>query len=256
MPATISVGGLIDYARCPKRFYWSVVRPLPRFSGPAARVGTQVHAWIERRSSGQATLLELDEEPDLTAEELAGQPGKVDRLQRTFLESRYANVVPLYAERPFLLHLDGFVVSGRIDAIYGTADGPWRIVDYKTGRRREAGDELARLQLDLYALACTEVWGKRPHDLTLTFFYLDGGEEMSWRAGDPAETRARVLESLRRMAEGRFEPTPGPQCRWCDFLPFCDSGQAFVASAAEEGGPPPVVSGGAEGEGREPSSAP
>ena len=27
-PAALSVGGVIDYARCPKRFYWSVVRPL------------------------------------------------------------------------------------------------------------------------------------------------------------------------------------------------------------------------------------
>ncbi len=63
---TVSVGGVIDYARCPKRFYWTAVRPLPRFSGPAARIGTEVHRWIERRASGQAVLLEVDEAPDLT----------------------------------------------------------------------------------------------------------------------------------------------------------------------------------------------
>ena len=32
-PRTVSVGGVIDYARCPKRFYWTAVRPLPRFCG-------------------------------------------------------------------------------------------------------------------------------------------------------------------------------------------------------------------------------
>ena len=127
--------GVIDYARCPKRFYWTAVRPLPRFSGPAARIGTEVHRWIERRASGQAVLLEVDETPDLTSEELAGEPGKVERLREAFLGSRFADVTPLYAERPFLLRLEGFTVGGRIDAVYGEPDGPWEVVDWKTGRR-------------------------------------------------------------------------------------------------------------------------
>jgi len=232
MPPTVSVGGLIDYALCPKRFYWSAVRPLPRFSGPAARIGSQVHAWIERRSSGQASLLELDQAPDLTAEDLAGEPGRVERLQRAFEESRFAGAVPLFAERSFLLHVEGFVVSGRIDAIYGPADGPWEVVDYKTGRVPDQDDPVAGLQLDVYALACVDVWRKRPEDLTLTYLYLGSGEEVSRPAGDPEEVRRRVVESLAAMSREEFEPTPGPQCRWCDFLPFCDPGRAFVGGGS------------------------
>jgi DNA helicase-2/ATP-dependent DNA helicase PcrA len=233
LPPSVSVGGVIEYARCPKRFYWSYVRPLPRFSGPAARIGTQVHAWIERRSSGQTSLLELDERPDLTAEELAGAPGKVERLQRTFTESRFATAPPLFAERPFLLHVEGFTVAGRIDAIFGTVDGPWEVVDYKTGSKPPAGDVLAGLQLDVYALACTEVWHKRPEDLTLTYFYLASGEEVSRAAGDPEETRARVAEAFRGVVGRRFDPEPGPSCRWCDFLPFCDAGKGYMAASDE-----------------------
>jgi hypothetical protein len=33
------------------------------------------------------------------------------------------------------------------------------------------------------------------------------------------------------MAEGRFDPTAGPYCRWCDFLPFCQAGKDFMAGA-------------------------
>ncbi len=229
-PHTVSVGGLVEYERCPKKFYWSSVQPLPRFSGPAARLGTQVHAWIERQSSGQASLLTLDEAPDLTAEDLIGEPGKVERLRRTFQDSRFAAAPPLYAERPFLLYLGGFVVSGRIDAIFGMPDGPWEVVDYKTGRRPAENDRHWGLQLDLYGLACTEVWGKRAEDLTLTYFYLADGGEVSRPAGDPDETRKRVAEALRRIAGAQFDPTPGEQCRWCDFLSFCQAGQAFVES--------------------------
>jgi DNA helicase-2/ATP-dependent DNA helicase PcrA len=229
VPASLSVSSVIEYARCPKRFYWSAVRPLPRFSGPAARLGTQVHGWIERQSSGQATQLQLEEPPDLTVEDLAGEPGKVERLQQAFLGSRFATAPPLFAERPFLLFVEGFVVQGRIDAVFGTVDGPWEVVDYKTGRKPPEEDPLAWLQLDLYALACTDVWGKRPEDVRLTYFYLASGEETSRMAGDPDETRARVAEALRGIAGRAFQPTPSEQCRWCDFLSFCQAGKAFVA---------------------------
>jgi DNA helicase-2/ATP-dependent DNA helicase PcrA len=230
LPTGVAVGSVIEYARCPKRFYWSQVRPLPRFSGPAARLGTQVHAWIERKSSGQASLLELEEAPDLTAEELAGEPGKLERLQRAWSESRFASAPPLFAERPFLLYMGGFVVSGRIDAIFGLGDGPWEVVDYKTGRRPPEEDLLSGLQLDVYALACTEVWHKRPDNLTLTYFYLASGEEVSRPAGNVGETKARVAQTLEGIAAEQFEPTPGEHCRWCDYLPFCDAGKAFVDS--------------------------
>ncbi len=226
---TISASGVIDYARCPKRFYWTAVRPLPRFSGPAARIGTEVHRWIERRASGQAVLLELEEAPDLTAEELAGEPGKVERLRGSFLSSRFAEVTPLHVERPFLLRLEGYTVGGRIDAVFGEPDGPWEVVDWKTGRRPSDDDPLAALQLDVYGLACVEIWGKRPEDLTLTYLYLASDDEVSHAMEDPAVIRARIVETLRGIDGGAFDPSPGPQCTYCDFRAFCAEGKAWLA---------------------------
>lgn len=234
VPSAISVSGVGEYLACPKRFYWSFVRPLPRFSGPAARLGTQVHAWIERHASGQATLIELEEEPDLTAEDLAGTPGKLERLQGAFLRSRFAGMVPLYTERPFLLSFGDSVVGGRIDAVVGAPDGPWEVVDYKSGRIPPAEDPLMRLQLDLYALACVEVFGKRPEELTLTYLYLAAEEERSWPAGDPEATRARVIEALDGIAARRFEPAAGERCTWCDFRSFCPPGRAYVERRERE----------------------
>jgi DNA helicase-2/ATP-dependent DNA helicase PcrA len=228
IPNTSSVGGVIEYARCPKRFYWTAVRPLPRFSGPAARIGTEIHRWIERQSRGQATLLEIDDVPDLTAEELAGEPGKLHDLRTSFLGSRFADKVPLFAERPFLLSIDGFTIRGRIDAIYGEPDGRWEVVDYKTGRQPDVDDPIARLQLDVYALACLDVWGKRAEDITLTYLYLAGGAESTHAVDDEAAIRQRLRGWLTGIGEGRFEPTPGPQCRWCDFLPFCEAGRRHL----------------------------
>jgi DNA helicase II / ATP-dependent DNA helicase PcrA len=227
-PTTLSVSGLLDYVRCPKLFFWSHVRPLPRKPNPAARLGSEVHRWIELQGRGQATLLEDDDWPDLSPEERLGAPGKSASLRETFRASPYADRVPLFTERPFLLYVDGFVVGGRIDAVFGTADGRWEVVDYKTGRVPPEDSPLFGFQLDLYALACVEVWGKRPEELTLTYFFLGQNEIRSRRAGDPEETRARVKEALAGVAATRFDPIPGDYCRWCDFLAFCEAGRRQV----------------------------
>ena len=99
-------------------------------------------------------------------------------------------------------------------------------------RMASESDLLAGLQLDLYALACVEVFGKRPQDLTLTYFYLRSNEQVSRPAEGVDETRERVRAALRRMAGGEFDPTPGEQCGWCDFLSFCEAGQKYVAANA------------------------
>lgn len=228
IPSSLSVSGLVDYARCPKLFYWSVVRPLPRRVSQAARLGSEVHRWIELESRGQATLIDLDEAPDLATDERLGEPGDEALLKEAFRTSRFAGRVPLFAERPFLLYVDGLVVGGRVDAIFGEPDGPWEVVDYKTGRMPEPGDPTAGLQLDLYALACVDVWGKRPEDVTLTYLYLREGVEVTRPAGDVEAVRARVRETLAGIAGARFEPTPSDRCEWCDFLAFCDAGRRFL----------------------------
>jgi DNA helicase-2/ATP-dependent DNA helicase PcrA len=232
VPGSLSVTGLIDYEKCPKLFYWSQVRPLPRSPNPAARLGSEVHRWIELQTRGQATLIDLEQQPDLSTEERMAEAPPEGRLRQAFRDSRFAGLTPQYTERPFLLYLDGMVVGGRIDAIFGEPDGAWEIVDYKTGRVPDADDPLLGLQLDVYALACVEIFGKRPEELTLTYFYLSEGKEVTRPAGDPEAVRARIRRSLRDIGEGRFDPRPGAQCRWCDFLSFCEAGKEYVGKAS------------------------
>jgi DNA helicase-2/ATP-dependent DNA helicase PcrA len=230
-PTSLSVSGLLDYQRCPKLFYWSQVRPLPRRPSPAARLGSEVHRWIELESRGQATLIDVDELPDLSTEERLAEPGQEATLKAAFKRSRFAERVPLYVERPFLLWVDGLVIGGRIDAVFGDPDGPWEVVDYKTGRVPTDEDPMSGFQLDLYGLACVEIWGKRPEELTLTYFYLAEEKQVRRAAGDPEETRARIRKALAGIVGERYDPTPSERCRWCDFLSFCNAGRAFVGES-------------------------
>jgi DNA helicase-2/ATP-dependent DNA helicase PcrA len=226
-PKTLSASSLVDYDRCPKRFYWSAVRPLPRFSGPAARIGTEIHRWIERRAAGQGRLLEADDDVDLTQEELAGDPGRVERLRQAFLTGPYADRTPLFAERAFLLRVGPYAVGGRIDAIFGDPDGPWDVVDWKTGT-----GEADALQLELYGLAAVEIWHKPPEDLTLSYCYLARDEVVTVPMPDPVEVRARIQREIDAIEAGLFEPTPGRWCGYCDFRGFCDAGKNWLTANA------------------------
>jgi hypothetical protein len=45
---------------------------------------------------------------------------------------------------------------------------------------------------------------------------------------DPHAVRTRVTEALRSIDAGVFDPTPGPQCGYCDFRTFCAEGKAWL----------------------------
>ncbi|MGI8809493.1 MAG: ATP-dependent DNA helicase [Acidimicrobiales bacterium] len=237
-PPALSVTGLVTYARCPKQFYWTVVRPLPRRSSAAARLGTEIHRWIEQRAGRQLTLIEP--EPDdlgidaLDPDRIPAGPHVVAGLRASFLDSPWAALDPVRVEAPFVLAVGGHLVRGRVDAVY-QRHGRLELVDFKTGRPAIEGDRAAGTQLDLYGLAAIDAWDADPQSLRTTYCYLrsDGPAlivSTDWDASTVAGVRSRLATTLDAMAEARFGPTPGRWCRSCDFLSFCPAGQAEVGA--------------------------
>lgn len=223
----VSVTGLVTYAQCPKRYYWSEVDPLPRRRNPSAVQGTEIHRRIELHQRGQVPFEDL--EPDLYdgVGEEAG-PGAF----ATYENSRFADLKAGFIEAPFGLRLDnGYRVRGRIDAIY-TTDGHWEVVDFKSGSPRD--DDSRLVQLEAYAVAVNEVdFAIDPPDtLDVTFAYLGAGlHEVTHRADEGwVESARRHLISITDSIGNReFDPRPGTWCGNCDFLQFCDPGQREVA---------------------------
>ena len=227
-PRALNVTSIVTYAQCPKKFYWSVIRPLPRQSSRAARIGTVVHSWIEQEGKGQGTLIE-PEDFEERGPEL--DQATMTRLKEAFRKTRFSGVPPMMAERPISLVVGNHIVQGRMDAVFERPEGGWEIVDWKSGRGpEEEGAE--RWQLDLYALAAQEIWGKKPDELTVTFVYLGDETERSYAARSAGEIRAELDGALTAIAAGKFEATPGPQCRFCDFKRDCAEGRAWLAANA------------------------
>lgn len=224
-PTMLNVTSIVTFAQCPKKFYWSYVRPLPRKSSAAARIGTIVHSWIEQEGKGQISLVDPAE-----FEERLPAPDDdiVATLKKSFENSRFYGRAPVMAERAVALVVGDHIVQGRMDAVFDRDDGGWEIVDWKSGRTpEEEGAE--RWQLDLYALAAQEIWGKAAEDLTVTFVYLRDEAERSYPGRPAVEIRTELQDALTAIAGGTFEAAPGSQCRWCDFKRDCAPGTAWLS---------------------------
>jgi ATP-dependent DNA helicase UvrD/PcrA len=229
---TTSVTSLVTLARCPRRFQWSSIERLPVRPSPALRRGVDFHRRVELHNMGKVPLTDLDEEPyDVPLDDRVQAPRR-DPFE-VFLESRFGDQRPRLVETPIELRLGEVRVRGRIDAVYEPEPGSWEIVDYKSGRRSD--DDALDVQLQAYAVAAIDgaVSADVPERLTVTFAYF-GGDEYDERSYDAdqgwiAAARDRVESLAAQVVEAEFPATPSEACRGCDFLPFCDAGQAYVA---------------------------
>ena len=180
LPLRLSVTGLAEYARCPRRHWFAVQMQLPEPRVDAhggddpvrATVrGTLAHALLaevdlaapplERRALLAAAATRRGEDP--------GRPGvrrivdDVDRFLSAPAGERLAaasRAGALRRELPFLLRLDGTppcYLDGAIDALVVDDDGV-EILDFKYARHHPGAEERYRVQLAAYSLAATRAF--------------------------------------------------------------------------------------------------
>lgn len=224
-----SVSGLVTYATCPQRFYWSEVDRLPRRPAPWLRRGIELHRRIELHNRGVVPL-ELAEPDSYDFAPDEAEPRS--DAYRTFQTSRFGQIKPRWVEVPFRLTTGDTRISGRIDAVYDT-DGAWEVVDFKSGKHRV--DPARRVQLQAYAVAIAEgaLGSETPDSLAVTFAYFgDGLEEVTETVDDAwlAEARDAVGTVLTGIADEQFPAAPSPACHHCDFSRFCEPGKAWLAA--------------------------
>ncbi len=163
-----------------------LARPMPRRPSPAARFGTQFHAWVEAYS-GQQHLLEPDELPGRGDSDI-GSDAELQQLIETFTGGPFGELSPHRVEAPFALVLGGHVLRGRIDAVYETPTG-YRVVDWKTSAKQTADP----LQLAIYRLAWAELMEADLEQVEAAFYYVRSGEAVTY---DDLPGRAELEQLL------------------------------------------------------------
>jgi DNA helicase-2/ATP-dependent DNA helicase PcrA len=174
LPEHLSVSQLVALRRDPQRLARRLRRPLPEAPDPHARRGTAFHLWLERRF-GAAPLLDLDDLPG-SGDADAATDEQLETLQQAFLDSAWADRVPLRVEVPFATVVAGVVVRGRMDAVFAAESGTpaqYDVIDWKTGQRPTGADATAAaVQLAAYRLAWAELAGVPVEAVTAGFHYV------------------------------------------------------------------------------------
>jgi DNA helicase-2/ATP-dependent DNA helicase PcrA len=141
-------------------------RPVPSRPYRAARIGTEMHLWIEQGVYDEGPFEfgdndSIDDEVD------------IDELKATFIASRWNGMKPEHREIEILLPQGRHIVVCKIDAVF-TIDGRWTVVDWKTGAKPSTDDEkdVKAMQLVLYRRAFAAWKGIPVTDVDAVLYYV------------------------------------------------------------------------------------
>ncbi len=184
---------------------------------PAAEMLNRALRSVWRQHATPGTFLTTEEEADYGHAALA--------MLTAFSERFDTRIVPIAREQWVSARLpNGTEVFGKVDRIDRRDSGLLEVVDYKTGRLRLDEDDLPHEPaLQVYLLG-TEAAASGFEVARLRLIYLASGEERRWdpEREDVERARQRLLDVTDQIAADRsFGPTPGEQCRRCQFRLVC-----------------------------------
>ncbi|MCX6434071.1 MAG: ATP-dependent DNA helicase, partial [Actinobacteria bacterium] len=170
LPDSVSASLLMRALADPDAVALDLARPMPHAPAPAARRGTQFHAWVETRF-GQQSLLDPDDLPG-AADAAIVSDDQLLALKAAFEGGDFAHLTPVAVEAPFALLVGGRVVNGRIDAVFEAGPGRYEVIDWKTGSARNVDP----MQLALYRLAWAALMGVSVEQVDAAFVIVGTGE--------------------------------------------------------------------------------
>lgn len=259
-PRSLSPSKVSSFRDCALAFRFTAIERLPDPATIWTVKGTLVHSALEqlfwnhaqgRRSPAAASTelaaawTALQDDPDYTS--LGLDAGEADQL-RTEAEQLVGNyflvedpneVTPVGIELTLEARMGDVRLRGILDRLDRTPDGELVVVDYKTGRAPAPAYVQARLTgVQLYALLCQEVLGRRPVQVKLlhlkepTVITAEPSEQ--GLKGQRTKTLAVWTAIERACRDEDFRPKTGPLCRFCRFQEFCPAygGDPSLAAAA------------------------
>ncbi|MEY4312846.1 MAG: hypothetical protein RLZZ319_355 [Actinomycetota bacterium] len=149
-------------------------RPVPSRPYRAARLGTEVHLWIERGHYDDDFVDGYRE-----ADESVETDEQMEMLKANYLASRWAGLTPLHREIEILLPQGNHIVVCKIDAVF-EVDGRLVVVDWKTGKAPKTEDEKDQkvMQLVLYRRALAALYGRDVADVDAVLYYI--ADDWEW----------------------------------------------------------------------------
>lgn len=227
---------LETYERCPLQYKYQYVLRLPTTQNAAASFGDTIHKTLQTfykefivdKSPELKHLLELYRESWIPlgyvskAHEMRMKK-EGERMLTQFFRKYHSKQIPILdIEKLFKIKIDKqLFVTGKIDRIDKKNNHEIEIIDYKTGKMPDKEGLEKNLQLSIYTMAAMDknLYHRRLEDITLTFYYLQPMEKISFKPREEyiQEAKEEIKKTSDEIHSSLFNPNVGP---WCDFCPF------------------------------------
>lgn len=235
------------YEDCPRKYEYAHILKVPSKPSPALSFGITVHnalndfyTLLKRSKSGLEGISEIPTKEELLSlyekhwVSMGYESTKHEEQRRAegrlVMEDFYEKVFtkddnPLRLEESFNVYLGNVVFAGKIDRMdyVGEKNGVTEvcIIDYKTGKEKEAKDVKDDLQLPLYSLFAEEKFGFRV--VEAKYLYVETGKFLSVDISQERRELAkeRLLSVLESIQGGDFRAKPGFGCQFCDYNSIC-----------------------------------
>lgn len=223
----VSYTSLATYERCPYHYHLTRVARLPiptrHGTSDALEFGSALHLVLQRANRAEETGPLVDAALVATGLEPARRSdlcAAAEAFLHSPLAERIRSSERVAHEAPFLVPIEGTVLSGAIDVIAWSGTHAL-IVDYKTGSGVLAPDvarDRYRLQAECYALAAFHAGAT---SVEAVFAELERGREVAFYFGEADRTMLaeRIADPIRGIAQGRFEPLEQYARGLCDTCP-------------------------------------
>jgi len=240
----LSYSQIETFETCPLHYKLSYLLKVPTLASGALTFGTTIHDTL--RDVYQNKLIHPSEKHNISrALELydmhwspIGFDSKDHEMSRSeagkeiltrFISQDYEKPYELIKlEEPFTFKLtQNLKVGGRIDRMQRLADGTLEIIDYKTGQvppERELKTGIKGLQLSIYALAATNVFGEDLENVLLSFYYLESGQKISMQrtAEDLIKAKEKIISVKEAIENSNFVCSNSYICQQgCEYDLFC-----------------------------------
>jgi DNA helicase-2/ATP-dependent DNA helicase PcrA len=242
-PLQLSASAIDEYSECPMKYQfhrsWSVR------GGPHAQMtfGNVMHSTVREFVERMAETRKVPLEDVLATYERewfsAGfaddyheqEYRKEGRRQLEEFHKTYSAAPSdvMFLEKPFELPLENdVIITGRMDQVNRMSGKRVEIVDYKTGRPRDAKVASKDFQLSVYALAAKEILELEPDRLVLHYLVSNQAVATTRDAKALKQTKETIAEVASQIRGREFPAKPGFGCRYCDYKPLCPAHEQLI----------------------------
>ena len=236
----LSASDIDTYRTCPLKYKFARVFRIPQEPTLNQRFGILVHQVLERYHAHEGhgpgrplpELLELLDAGWRRGGFGGSEQERQLRAKATTALTRYherassESATPVWFERQFQFKLGRHTLRGRVDRVDRLPGGEYELIDYKTGRPKNAAQLADDVQLSLYAVGAREAW--QLDASRQAYYYLLDDQKVA--LSKDAERGDWVRDVAIEVAEGirsqGFEPTPSyGACSICDYRLVCPAAE-------------------------------